>query len=145
MMSKMMRSDNKIVLVLLFLLAALLVACGSTATPESDDATDGSNTTEGNGQTDGSMEDTAGDSDAVTAAATAHLAAELGIGEDEIQVISAQETEFTDSCLGLGRLDESCLQALTPGWLVVLDAAGQTYELHTDATGDQVRLVETME
>lgn len=139
-MSKIKR-DNNLVLVLLLLLAALLVACGSAGTTE-DGSTDGSNMTEGEGSTEGTMD---GDSDAVTAAATAHLATELGIAEDEIQVISAQETEFTDSCLGLGRLDESCLQALTPGWLVVLDAGGQTYELHTDATGDQVRMVETME
>lgn len=143
MMSNLMR-NNKMVLVLLVLLAALLVACGSGGTTEGGGATDGSDTLDGSGSTEGEGT-TGGDQDAATAAATAHLAAELGIGEDEIQVISAHETEFTDSCLGLGRLDESCLQAMTPGWIVVLDAGGQTYELHTDVTGEQVRMVEAME
>jgi hypothetical protein len=78
--------------------------------------------------------------DAVTAAAISALADQLGVGEDEIEVVSAVMTEFSDSCLGLGQANESCLQAITPGWLIVLDAGGQTYELHTDETGQQVRM-----
>jgi hypothetical protein len=86
--------------------------------------------------------ETNGNADAVTAAAIAHLAAELGLTEAEIELISAEMTEFNDSCLGLGGPAESCLQAITPGWLVMLSAGGQEYELHTDETGVQVRLAE---
>jgi hypothetical protein len=75
----------------------------------------------------------------ITAAARAHLAGELGIAESEIEVVSAEMTEFSDSCLGLGGPAESCLQAITPGWLIMLDVDGQAYELHTDETGQQVR------
>ena len=74
------------------------------------------------------------------AAAVAHLAGELGVAEAEIEVISAEMTEFTDSCLGLGQLNESCLQAITPGWLVLLNVEGQEYEVHTDETGEQARI-----
>jgi hypothetical protein len=82
----------------------------------------------------------AADPDAATAAAIAYLATDLGVAEAEIEVVSLEAAEFTDSCLGLGQPDESCLQAITPGWLIMLSAAGQEYEVHTDETGQQVRL-----
>lgn len=82
----------------------------------------------------------AADASTITAAAMAQLAAELGLAESDVTVLSAEETEFTDGCLGLGGPAESCLQAITPGWLVMLSANGQEYEVHTDATGQQVRI-----
>ena len=82
----------------------------------------------------------AADPDAATAAAVAYLAGELGVAEGEIELVSLEGAEFSDSCLGLGQADESCLQAITPGWLIMLGAEGQVYELHTDETGQQVRL-----
>ncbi len=77
---------------------------------------------------------------AATTAAVAQLAADLGLAESDIEVVSAEPTEFSDGCLGLGGPEESCLQAITPGWLVMLSANGQEYEVHTDATGQQVRI-----
>ena len=78
--------------------------------------------------------------DAITASAAAVLADQLGIAPDAITVVSAEETEFSDGCLGLGGPEESCLQAITPGWIVTLSADGQEYVAHTDATGVQVRI-----
>ena len=91
-------------------------------------------------------ESTEGDSqaDTVSAAAQEFLVAELGVELGDVQVVSAEPAEFSDSCLGYGGPDESCLQAITPGWLVILDVNGQTYEAHTDETGTQVRLAPTM-
>jgi hypothetical protein len=62
------------------------------------------------------------------------------VAEAEIEVVSLEAAEFTDSCLGLGQPDESCLQAITPGFLIILSAEGQAYEVHTDETGQQVRV-----
>ena len=112
----------------LILLVALLVACGQgeTGTGAEEPAdTNGAPETEG-------AED-------ATAAAVAHLASELGVAEADIEVVSAEATEFSDSCLGLGGPAESCLQAITPGWTVMLEAEGQTYEVRTDETGQQAR------
>ena len=78
--------------------------------------------------------------DAIHAAAVAALATQLGLAESDVQVLSAEQTEFSDGCLGLGGPAESCLQAITPGWLVMLSAGGQDYEVHTDETGQQVRV-----
>ena len=82
------------------------------------------------------------DSGADTAAAAAqeYMVRELGVALGDVQVISSEKTEFTDSCLGLGRPEESCLQAMTPGWLIMLEVNGQPYEVHTDETGQQVRV-----
>lgn len=126
---------NKPITALFVLLIALLVACSpaasepvATAEPEAtplpEDATP----------------ETESAPDAVSAAAIAQLATELGVAEDQIEVLSTEPTEFSDSCLGLGGPAESCLQAMTPGWVVMLSAAGETYEVHTDETGQQARV-----
>lgn len=68
------------------------------------------------------------------------LAAELGVTIEQVEVVSFTQEEWTDSCLGLGGPAESCLQAITPGWLVLLSVEGQTYEVRTDRTGGSVRI-----
>ena len=80
------------------------------------------------------------DPDAATAAAVATLAQELGVAESDITVASLEGADFTDSCLGLGGPEEMCAQVITLGWLIRLDVAGQTYEVHTDGTGQVVRI-----
>lgn len=81
--------------------------------------------------------------DAVVAAREM-LAEQLDLSADAVEVISYEQREWTDSCLGLGGPAESCLQAITPGWLVTLGADGQVYEFRTDETGDAVRAVEPL-
>ena len=132
-------SDKKLFMTLLVLLIALLAACapGQAAQPTTEPAPAETPIAE----TPMSETPAAGNtSEAVTAAAVARLAADLGLAEADVTVLSAEETEFTDGCLGLGGPAESCLQAITPGWLVMLSANGQEYEVHTDATGQQVRI-----
>ena len=136
-------SNNKLFVLVMVLLTALLAACQPTGAEPGVDETSGTSIPESTEIP--AVETPAGSSaDAITAAATAYLAGELGVTAEEIEVVSAEPTEFSDSCLGLGGPAESCLQAITPGWLVMLSVAGQEYELHTDETGQQVRLaVET--
>ena len=125
-------TSNKLFVTLLVLLIALMAACGPMAAEPGAGETSAT-------ATPGvpAMESVA---DAITAAATAFLANQLGVAEHDIEVVSASKTEFTDSCLGLGQANESCLQAITPGWIVMMDVAGQSYEAHTDETGQQVRV-----
>ena len=82
--------------------------------------------------------------DTAAAAAQEFVAAELDVALGDVQVVSVEPTEFNDGCLGFGRPDESCIQVITPGWIVILDVGGQTYEAHTDETGQQVRLAPSM-
>lgn len=72
--------------------------------------------------------------------AQAALAAHLGIAPEAVTLISSEPVEWPNACLGLARADEMCAQVITPGYRFVLEAAGQRYTLHTDATGNQVRM-----
>jgi heat shock protein HslJ len=73
-------------------------------------------------------------------AAQQWLATQLKVGTEEVQIIEAEQAEWTDSCLGLGKPNESCLQAITPGWRAVFEVNGQRYEIRTDRSGSVVRL-----
>lgn len=77
-------------------------------------------------------------------AARQMLAEKLELSPDEIEVIAYERREWNDSCLGLGGPAESCLQVITPGWLVLLGSEGQVYEFHTDETGNAVRAAEPL-
>lgn len=68
------------------------------------------------------------------------LASQLNAAADQIRIVELEQAEWTDSCLGLGRLNESCLQAITPGWRVVFESNGVTYEVRTDETASSIRL-----
>ena len=67
------------------------------------------------------------------------LADTLGIGVEDIEIISYETAEWSDSCLGLGGAAESCLQALVPGWRVELSAEGKSFTARTDELGDAIR------
>jgi hypothetical protein len=68
------------------------------------------------------------------------LAEDLGLDLENVEVVSFERREWSDSCLGLGGPAESCLQAITPGWLVMLSVDGEPYEVRTDAEGSVVRI-----
>ena len=63
----------------------------------------------------------------------------LGVPVESIQLKTIEPMEWPDSCLGLGGADESCAQAVTPGWLLVFTADGQEYRFRADQTGTVIR------
>jgi hypothetical protein len=67
------------------------------------------------------------------------LAVKLSVAEKSIVILSITEKTWTDGCLGLGRPEESCLQALVPGFRVEMLAQGKTYFYRTDKTGATIR------
>lgn len=73
-------------------------------------------------------------------AAQQWLATQLSVAAEQVQVTEVEQAEWTDSCLGLGRPNESCLQVITPGWRAVFEINGQRYEVRTDETGSVIRL-----
>ena len=132
-------SHIKSILVIFVLLSALLVACGGAA-EVTGTATPPAETTEEPTLDNSEGPEGAEGSDAIAATVVAFLAQELGVAEDQIEATEVVDVEFSDSCLGLGGPAESCLQAMTPGWLVLLDVNGAPYEVHTDETGQQIRI-----
>ncbi|MGH2606053.1 MAG: hypothetical protein ACRDG5_05635, partial [Anaerolineales bacterium] len=76
---------------------------------------------------------------AVTAA-IGELARRLQVDPAQIEVMSFEEREWPDACLGLAGPDEMCAMMITPGWRVVLRAGGREYAARTDMAGLIVRL-----
>ena len=57
-----------------------------------------------------------------------------------LKIIEAQSQEWSDGCLGLGKPDELCTQAIVPGWQVVVTDGLRNWTYRTDNTGNTVRL-----
>ena len=66
-------------------------------------------------------------------------AAELGLELGLVRVVSAEQTDWPDQCLGVPDPAELCAQMVTPGYRVTVEANGQQYVYHTDATGKNIR------
>lgn len=67
------------------------------------------------------------------------LAQNLGLQASEISVVSNEETEFSDACLGVEMEGVMCAEVITPGRIIVLEANGIQYEYHTAEDGDRVQ------
>jgi hypothetical protein len=80
----------------------------------------------------------AGELTEAEAAALAHLAEALGVPPEQITLVRSEAVEWPDSCLGISYPNARCAQAITPGFRIVLEAAGATYEIHTDQDGRAV-------
>jgi hypothetical protein len=71
--------------------------------------------------------------------AQAWLADQLGVAVSDVEIVTTEQVEWTDSCLGLGGAAESCLTVITPGWQAEFEGNGQPYEVRLDETGATVR------
>jgi hypothetical protein len=67
------------------------------------------------------------------------LAEQLGVDPTDIEVEDLAETEFPDASLGVPEPGQMYAQVITPGYTIVLEVGGETYEFH--ASGDRVVLV----
>jgi len=70
--------------------------------------------------------------------AAAYLAAELGISPDEVTILSAEEVDWPDASLGCPEPGMMYAQVITPGYRFTLRAGEETYEVHTDYTGENM-------
>ncbi len=71
------------------------------------------------------------DSAAVEEVVIKQLAANLGLQESDISVVSNTTIEFNDACMGVAMEGVMCAQMVTPGHIIVLEAKGVQYEYHT--------------
>ena len=67
------------------------------------------------------------------------LAQQLGIPLDQTQIKAIEPVDFPDSCLGVAKPGEVCVQGITSGLRVQLLAQGMLYEFHTDVAGYDLR------
>lgn len=67
------------------------------------------------------------------------LAERLAVTESTITTVAVTQADFPDGSLGAPVEDEMSAQVITPGWRILLQAGGETYEYR--ATERQLRLV----
>lgn len=75
-------------------------------------------------------------------AALAALMQKQNIAAEKIKISAVEAVDWSDTCLGIQRPEESCGAMITPGYRIVLEAGGSTYEFRTNLDGSQVRAVE---
>lgn len=72
-------------------------------------------------------------------AAQKALAQKLNVGLNVVKIVSVESVQWRDSCMGI-QTKAMCLQVITPGYKVVLEANGTSYEYHTNQNGSNVLL-----
>lgn len=107
---------------LLMALAAVIIACTPTSVPTNSESPEGAELPA-----------------APVLAAQEWLAEQLGVPIEEVAIVSEEQVDWQDSCLGLGGPAESCLAAITPGWRAIFTVNGMQYEVRTDANGEGFR------
>jgi hypothetical protein len=106
--------------------ALLLAACGDAtdAPPERGEETEQTMPTD-------EEDDPAGSElREETEAAIADAVETRGVGEDEIEVVSAESVEWPDGAIGCPEDGEMYTQAIVPGYRVVLDVGGEELHYH---------------
>lgn len=69
------------------------------------------------------------------------LMEQLKVDVDLIGLVSAEQVDWPDACLGIEQPNVMCAQVITPGYRVMLSANGLEHEFHTNLSGDVVRPV----
>jgi len=75
----------------------------------------------------------------ILAIAREDLADRLGVGEEEIEMISFEEEDFPNTALGALEEDEMAGEMITSGYRLIFGAEGDEYEYRAD--DEQIRLV----
>jgi hypothetical protein len=68
------------------------------------------------------------------------LSKHTGLPAKKLRLVEATQTTWADGCLGLGKADEFCSQALVSGWRVVLTNGTRRWIYRTDATAKVYRM-----
>ena len=70
------------------------------------------------------------------------LAELTGLPLEQIRQVRFEAVDWRDSCMGVVTPGVGCLEVITPGYRIVLEAGGAQYEYHTNQDGSRVVLAE---
>ena len=70
-----------------------------------------------------------------TNAAIDDLSKRTGIPKSDIKVVSVEAVQWPDTSLGCPQPDRMYAQVVTPGYRIVLEAGGKTYDYHSAGAG----------
>jgi hypothetical protein len=68
------------------------------------------------------------------------LAQQQRVDPKSVAIVSAEQVDWPDGCLGVSIEGLMCIQVITPGYRVILEVEGRRYEYHTDESGNNVML-----
>jgi hypothetical protein len=63
----------------------------------------------------------------------------LNLDTNQFRVVSSDQVEWEDTCLGIEQPGAECVSEVTPGYLVVLEADGLQFKYHADQKGSRVQ------
>jgi len=69
------------------------------------------------------------------------IARSLDVPADQVVLVSAQDVEWGNSCLGIEQPGMACMDVITPGFLVVFDTPLGKVEAHTNADASSFQIV----
>lgn len=78
--------------------------------------------------------------DAIISQVKSDLAQKTGVSPDKINVLEVDAVEWPDGSLGCGKPGDVYVQVIMPGFLISLEADGQTFSYHTDTAATQIIL-----
>lgn len=78
--------------------------------------------------------------DEILKLAYAELSTRLGVKWTDITLVSGEQVDFPDSCLGINTPGMACLDVITPGYRIQLQSGSAVYTYHTDLAGSRVIL-----
>ncbi|MEN4012099.1 MAG: hypothetical protein AB1453_06540 [Chloroflexota bacterium] len=68
------------------------------------------------------------------------IADRIGTNADQLHLREITAVEWPDGCLGLAAPDQMCIQVITPGYRLIVEAEGKTYEVRTNLDGSMVKI-----
>lgn len=64
---------------------------------------------------------------------------QTGVDIQDIEIVTLEQVDWPDACLGLPEADEACADVVTPGFRVELEVNDQRFEFRTDQSGAIIR------
>jgi hypothetical protein len=128
-------------------LLMFLSACSPTSSPDAASPTVDSIATPSSSITDHPAQNSLGATvelpDPVAQRLISFLAAETGVRAEAIALQQSEPMEWNNACLGISSSEEFCAEVVTPGYRVVLSTPAGEYVVHTDQSGQTIRLAKS--
>lgn len=126
-----------IIVALIVIILGYFVVLGFNKSSVDETTTEGNSPNSAEGAPEGSLHNLPVPEGVIAAKTT--LATRLNIDSSKILILEAMETDWSDSCLGLGGPAESCAAVITPGYNILMQANGKEYRYRTNETGTTVK------
>ncbi|MBD1870208.1 hypothetical protein H6F93_26525 [Leptolyngbya sp. FACHB-671] len=80
---------------------------------------------------------------ALTERLKSFLAAETAITSEAIALQQFEPVDWNNACIGVPSPEEFCAEMITPGYRIVFNTPNGAYVVHTDHSGQTIRLAES--